>query len=134
MAVLPAGSVTVSGNVEIQEYPSFTWIADRRAGRITSTGDGLEAVKQAVEIILNADRFQWQIYSPYFGMQWENLIGRDPGYVASELQRRMKDAFSTDGRISGIEDFTYSTDGDSLTASFTIRTIYGDIQQEVRIG
>ena len=134
MAVLPEGGTGISGNLELLEDPSLTWIADRRTGRIAGIGDGLEAVKQAVEIILNAGRFQWQIYSPYFGMQWENLIGLEPGYVASELQRRVKDAFSIDGRISGIEDFTYSVEGDTLTASFTVQTVYGDIQQEVRIG
>ena len=40
---------------------------------------GLAAVRQAVEIILSVERFRWQVYRPYSGMQWEGLIGQDPG-------------------------------------------------------
>lgn len=133
MAVLPEGGV-ISGVIEVQDEPSLTWLADRRTGRITGTGDGLAAVKQTIEIILSVERFYWQIYTPYFGMQWDNLIGLDPGYVASELQRRPRDAFSIDRRILGLEDFAYTVEGDAMTASFTVPTVYGDVQQEVTIG
>lgn len=133
MAVLPEGGV-ISGVIEVQDEPSLTWLADRRTGRITGTGDGLAAVKQTIEIILSVERFYWQIYTPYFGMQWDNLIGLDPGYVASELQRRLRDAFSIDRRILGLEDFAYTVEDDAMTASFTVPTVYGDVQQEVTIG
>ena len=53
----------------------------------------------------------WQIYGPDFGMQWQGLIGKDPGYVASELQRRVLDAFSVDSRINGISEFSHSVEG-----------------------
>lgn len=95
--------------------------------------DGQQAMRQAVEIILNIERFYWQIYSPYFGMQWDGLIGQSPGYVASEIQRRLKDAFSTDDRILGISDFTYTSDDESLSASFTVNTVYGSVDQTLEI-
>ena len=53
MAVLPENSIDLSGGVEFVAQPSLTWKIDRAAGRIAGTCDGYDAVKQAVEIILN---------------------------------------------------------------------------------
>ena len=58
------------------------------------------------------ERFRWQIYSPYSGMQWDGLIGQDPGYVASELQRRITEALKMDDRVRGIPSFTYAVEGE----------------------
>lgn len=133
MATLPDTNFGLSGGLQTQEQPSLTWYVNTDTGRIQGTTDGLAAVKQAIEIILNVDRFDWQIYSPYFGMQWSGLLGQNPGYVASEIQRRIKDAFSTDSRILGIENFTYSISGDTMTADFTVSTVYGQINQNVEV-
>ena len=133
MAVTPAGRIDLSQGIRIEEQPSLTWYVDPKTNRIRGTADGLQAVSQTVEIILHVERFWWQIYGPYFGMQWEGLIGQDPGYVASELQRRILDAFSVDRRILGIEGFSYSIEGSSLTASMVVKTVYGDIPQRVEV-
>lgn len=127
MATLPENNLLQSGQITVQEQPSRTWYLDQTTGRIQGVVDRYEAVKQAVEIILNVERFRWQIYSPYSGMQWEGLIGRDPGYVVSELQRRIKDALLMDSRILGIKNFQYTINGDSLTASLVVSTVYGDV-------
>ena len=133
MATLPESNINISNGVVFRNYPSLTFYADPVTRRIPVTADGYKAVKQTIEIILNVERFRWQIYTPYFGMQWNGLIGQNPGYVASELQRRMKDAFSVDNRITGISDFRYSVDGDSLTATLTVNTVYGDVEQTVEV-
>ena len=101
--------------------------------RIQGECDGWQSVRQAVEIILNVERFRWQIYSPYSGMQWDGLIGQDPGYVASELQRRITDALLMDDRVRGISDFAYTVEGNTLRASLTVNTVYGDTQTSVEV-
>lgn len=108
MAVLPENSIDLSGGVEFVAQPSLTWKIDRAAGRIAGTCDGYDAVKQAVEIILNVERYRWQIYQPASGMQWEGLVGQDAGYVATELQRRLQDALLADDRIIGLKNYEYS--------------------------
>ena len=77
MAVLPENSIDLSGGVEFVAQPSLTWKIDRAAGRIAGTCDGYDAVKQAVEIILNVERYRWQIYQPASGMQWDGLVGQE---------------------------------------------------------
>ena len=79
MPTLPTSSIDISAGVTFQQQPSRTWYINRETRRIQGEVDGLAAVRQAVEIILNVERFRWQIYRPYSGMQWEGLIGQDPG-------------------------------------------------------
>lgn len=136
MAVLPiAGSIDISTGVTFEQQPSRTWYIDTDTNRIQGEVTGYEAVKQAVNIILNVERFRWQIYSPNSGMQWDGLIGQDPGYVASEMQRRMLDALRMDDRVCGISNFSYtlSNDGDTMTASVTVNTVYGEVQTTVEV-
>lgn len=133
MAVTPTGGVDLSAGVVFQEQPSLTFWADPETHRIQGTADGLKAVAQSVETALNVERFQWQIYSPYFGVTWKGLVGNDPGYVASELQRRIRDALSVDRRVLGIQDFSYTADDGALTALFTVQTVFGDFRQTVEV-
>ena len=133
MATLPTSTRDLSAGVRFEEQPSRTWYINKETNRLQGECDGLEAVRQAVEIILKVERFRWQIYSPYSGMQWEGLIGQDPGYVASELQRRIRDALSVDSRVTGLSDFSYSVSGNALTASLTVNTVYGDTQTTVEV-
>ncbi len=134
MAVLPeAGASSITSGVTFTQQPSLTWYIDKDANRIQGTADGLVAVRQAVEIILNVERFRWQIYSPNTGMQWYGLIGQDPGYVAAEIQRRMLDALTMDDRIRGISNFEYSVSGSSMTCSVTVNTVYGETQTTVEV-
>ena len=130
MAVLPTGNLP---DVTFQQQPDLTWGIDKTTNRIRGAVTGWEAVRQAVEIILNVERFRWQIYRPYSGMQWNGLIGQDPGYVAAELQRSIQDALRMDDRVQGISNFSYTVSGDMLTASLTVNTVYGEVESSVEV-
>lgn len=133
MATLPVSTLNLNNGVIFQDSPTKTFYVDPTSHRISGMCDNYLAIKQTVEIILNIERFKWQIYSPYFGMQWEGLIGQSPGYVASELQRRMLDAFSVDSRITGISDFQYTVDGDVMTVTVTVNTVYGGVDERMEV-
>lgn len=133
MAILPDTPIDITAGVTFRQQPSRTWYINKETNRIQGECDGLAAVRQAVEIILNVERFRWQIYRPYSGMQWEGLIGQDPGYVASELQRRVTDALTMDDRVRGISGFDYTAEGNTLRASLTVDTVYGDVQTSVEV-
>lgn len=133
MATLPQSTVNLANGVEFVQQPSLTWYINKETNRIQGEVTGIDAVAQAVDIILNVERFRWQIYKPYSGMQWDGLLGQDPGYVASELQRRITAALTMDDRIRGISDFSYTASGNILSASFTVNTVYGDTQTTVEV-
>lgn len=131
MAALPTSSINLSGGLRSERQPSRTWniVNDRICGET----DGWAAVRQAVEIILNVERFRWQIYRPYSGMQWRGLIGQDPGYVTAELQCRLREDLTVDDRVKGISNFQYAVGGDVLTASVTADTVYGGVDASVEV-
>ena len=133
MAVLPTSSINITGGGNFQNQPSLSWYINKETNRIEGTVNGQAAVRQAVEIILNVERFRWQIYRPYSGMEWDGLIGQDPGYVGAELQRRVIDALTVDDRVTGISDYDYTVDGSSLSAVFTVNTVYGSIAESVEV-
>lgn len=132
MPTLPQGG-SLPPIVSVESMPSLTWYINKDTNRIQGTVDNYDAVVQAVQVILNVERFRWQIYSPYSGMQWRGLIGEDPGYVAAELQRRIREALMMDDRVTGIKDFKYSIADDVLTASLTVTTVYGDVQTTTEV-
>ena len=134
MATLPeSGGINLAPGVTFEQQPSRTWYINKEKNRIEGECDGWQSVRQAVEIILNVERFRWQIYKPHSGMQWDGLIGQDTGYVATELQRRVTEALLMDDRVRGISDYTYTIDGNVLKASFTVNTVYGDEQTSVEV-
>lgn len=133
MATLPQADIDLSRGVVFQDQPSLTWIADPVTHRLRGRGDGYEAVRQAVEIIVNVERFRWQIYTPNFGTDLDGLLGNDPGFAASELQRRLADAFLPDSRILGISDFSYTFQDAALTAAVTVDTVFGKVRTTVEV-
>lgn len=90
-------------------------------------------MRQAVEIILNVERFRWQIFLPSSGVQLNDLLGLNFGYVALELQRRIKEALAQDDRILGIADYQCTQKDDFLLASFTVNSVFGDFATETEV-
>ena len=131
--MLPQAGIDLSKGIIFQDQPSLTWIADPVTNRLRGYGDGWEAVRQAVEVILHVERYKWQIYTPNFGTDYDGLLGTDPGYAASELRRRLEDAFLPDNRILRLEDFQWHFNGVSLTAAFTVRTVFGDVPGSMEV-
>lgn len=125
--------VDTSSIVEYGEYPSLTWSIDRATGRIVSMIEGRDAVQQAVEIALSIERYRWQIYSPSFGSELHGLVGKDSGYVMSEIQRRVTDALFADTRINSVDNFSFTVAGESLLATFTVNTVYGAMAAQLQV-
>ena len=133
MATLPQGNGINIQNVVFQSQPGLTWWRDPQTNRIVGQVDGFQAVAQAVEVMLSVVRFRWQIYKPFFGVTWDGLIGLDVGYVAAELQRRVREAVMIDDRVTGVSNYSYKFDGDNLTANITVNTVFGPVNQSVEV-
>lgn len=133
MATLPTASLDLSGGVEFVSQPTKTWHVNKDTNRIDGTCDGYTAVRQTVQAILNIERFRWQIYQPYFGMQWDGLIGQDANWAGTELYRRLTDAFSTDDRITGIESYEYEVNDGEMTVDLSVATIYGTVDTSLEV-
>lgn len=133
MATLPE-VIGFDTDIVIASQPSKTWIIDRDTMQVTYMDDGLEAVRQAVEIALDVERFRWTIYSANFGSELDELVGQDEALITAEIPRLVEGALSQDDRIIQVEDYVFTRTGpDSMHVSFTVRTVYGDLIEEMQI-
>ena len=131
MAPLPDG-VGLDVSLKHTEQPTNTFLIDWSSGQISGMDEGLKAMRQAVEIVLQNERFRWQIYDSNFGTELEDLIGEEYDYIVSELPRRIEEAFSMDSRILSIENFQFAEQGSGkVTVSFDVVTVYGTLSEEV---
>ena len=118
-------------DVEVEDLPTNTFLVDNE--QVAGMNDGLEAMRQAVEIILNVDRFDYQIYTSNFGVELDDLIGESSDYIESVFPGRIRDAFSIDDRILREENYTFTTVGDTMTITFDVVTVFGTFTQEVEV-
>ena len=131
MATLPEG-VGFHAPVNFVDKPTNTFLIDWASRQVSGMDSGLAAMRQAVEIMLQNERFEWQIYSSDFGCELEALIGEEYDYIISEIPRRINDAFSTDSRILSVENFSFSRqEGNSIKCSFDVVTVFGTCGEEV---
>lgn len=135
MATLPEGlpdGVNLDTYLGQERQPTNTFIIDWSARQVSGMDAGLAAMRQAVDIILQTERFRWQIYSSDFGGEFADLAGEEYDYVTSEFQRRAQEALSLDKRILSVENFRFSEPaGDSIACSFDVVTVFGTFAREV---
>ena len=133
MATLPE-VIGFDTDIVIASQPSKTWIIDRNTMQVACMDEGLEAVRQAVEIALDVERFRWTIYSANFGSELDELVGQDEALITAEIPRLVEGALSQDDRVVQVEDYVFTRTGpDSLHVSFTVHTVYGDLIEEMQI-
>ena len=63
-------------------------------------------------------------------MEWEDLWGRPKSYSMPELKKRIEDALLADDRVEAVTDFHFSSNKNSLTASFRVQTVFGTVEAE----
>lgn len=131
MATLPE-VIGFDTDIVVASQPSKTWIIDRNTMQVSCMDKGLEAVRQAVEIALNVERYKWTIYSTNFGSELNDLVGEDEAYIIAEIPRLVEGALSSDNRVVSVDDYVYKkTDTNSMTVSFTVHTVFGDLVEVI---
>lgn len=96
--------------------------------RVNGIIDDYDAIKQAVDKILNTERFVFPIYSENYGSDLNDLIGQDFDYIKVEAERMLDEALRADDRVTGVyvDDVTKVND-DSVLIVGTVETMFGNI-------
>ena len=113
--------------------PSRTLKMDHDYKTITGTIDQIQAVEQAVFLILTTERYQWLIFSWDYGVELQNLIGKDPEYCIPEIERRIREALLQDGRITAVENFQFELNKRKVLTTFTVISIYGEFTTTLEV-
>ena len=131
--MIPQSNIDVELSLDesIETSRTYKMIGDRIQGYT----DGLDALKQAIYKVLNTERYEYPIYSFNYGIELENLIGKDPVYVQIELKRRIRECLLRDDRITEVDNFKFEVNGDEIKCTFDVHSIYGDltVSREVNI-
>lgn len=122
-------NIQIGEEIEIVEEPTFTWKIDFENKRVIGYTDEIEAMKQAIYLILNTERYRHEIYDWNYGIELSDLFGKDKAYAYPELKRRIREALIADDRITDVTDFEFEL------ARFTVNTVFGDTEasREVNI-
>lgn len=120
-------------NLETETQPSLTYALDLESGRIRGKVDRLEALRQAVYLILSTERYDWLIYFWNYGREFKELIGQPKEFVLPELKRCISEALLQDDRITAVDGFEFAMGKDTVHAAFTVRSIFGDLEVETDV-
>lgn len=129
--MIPSTNNILSYDLEMETEPSVNYKMNVKQDIINGTVDELGAMKQVIYKILNTERYQYIIYSWNYGIELMDLFGMPVIYVIPELERRITEALIQDERIESVDDFEFdSSEKRTVKASFTVHTIFGDVQTE----
>ena len=132
--MLPDTGNILKQDFTVRKQPSRTYRL--KNDRVLGYVDGLEAVKQAVNCILNTERFEYVIYSWNYGREFSKLYGRSQGMLESKIKKRIKEALTQDDRIRSVGAFSFSRSGKQLLVTFTVSCDHGvfEAEKEVDMG
>lgn len=134
--MIPKTDIDLTQGFETVRQPSRTYRLDVENNRIAGMVDGMEAVKQAVYLVLNTERYWYPIYSWDYGVELNGLYGQPAGLVYPEIERRITEALMQDDRITEVDGFSFEREKGAVKVAFTVHSIFGDIDtgKEVAIG
>ena len=115
------------------EVPTNThrMLVDRE--RVSGYTDGLEAMRQAVYLILATERYAFPIYSWNYGIELRDLFGQQTTYVIPELRRRITEALMQDDRITNVSDFQFEVVKNKVSTTFLVTTTKGEIEAGMEV-
>lgn len=128
--MIPQVQDDIRQDFTFEALPSKTFRLNHNSLTITGTIDQIQAVEQAVFLILNVERYQWLIYSWNYGVELHNLIGKDPEYCLPEIERRVREALLQDDRITAVQNFEFEINKKQVLTTFTVVSIFGEINVE----
>lgn len=128
--MIPKVEYELGDDYEIEVIPSSTFkiLTDKK--RILGKCDNLEAIKQAVYLMLNIERYKYVIYSANYGVELLDLIGQPIPYVLPELKRRITECLTQDDRITAVENFEFEVNKKTVHCTFTVHSNVGIFESE----
>ena len=125
--MIPKNQDDLKQNFTFATLPSKTFKMNFN-DTIRGSVDDVEALKQAIFLILNTERYEWLIHTWNYGVEFCNLIGKDIDYCIPEIERVIREALLQDDRITAVQNFEFEVNKNKVLTTFTVTTIYGDIE------
>lgn len=125
--MIPAENFTGSTAIE---QPSLTFEMDSKQ-HVRGTCDNIDAIKQAIYLILSVERYTCPIVSWDYGVELVDLIGQPLTYCVPQIEKRIREALIQDDRITRVYDFEFDvTQKGIVTTKFKVDTTAGTVEIE----
>lgn len=131
--MIPQMQDDIRQDFTVSSLSSRTFRLSGETQTITGMLDGIEALKQAVFLILNTERYEWLIHSWNYGFERKGLMGQPVSFVLPEIERRVREALLQDDRITDVRDFTFDIQKKKVLASFAVVSIFGSLSTETEV-
>ena len=114
--MIPQVQDDIKQDFTIETLPSRTFRMNHNNLTIIGTIDEIQAVEQAVFLILNTERYEWLIHS------WDYVV-----------ERRVREALLQDDRITAVQNFEFTVNKKKVLTTFTVVSIFGEINAELGV-
>ena len=128
--MIPNTNDDLQNDFEFEELATNTFKLNIEENKVYGFSDGLEAMKQAIYLILNIERYEYLIFSWNYGIELADLFGQPIPFFLPELERRITEALLQDSRITSVEDFEFEVKKSKVFCTFKVYTIFGEIESE----
>lgn len=128
--MIPANNDNLQVDFQFEELPTNTFFLHISKDSIAGFTDRLQAMVQAIYLILNIERYEHLIYSWNYGIELADLFGQPISFCIPEIKRRITEALMQDSRITGVDEFSFEHKRGKVFTTFTVHTIFGDIEAE----
>lgn len=118
---------------EATEQPTKNYNVHFDKNRIAGFIDEIEALKQAIFLMLSIERYDHIIYSWNFGVEFKDLFGQPIAFVLPEIKRRITECLLQDDRILEVDNFVFETMKGKVHVIYTVHSIYGDFESEKEV-
>ena len=128
--MIPANNDNLQVDFQFAELPTNTFFLHISKDMVAGFADRLQAMIQAIYLILSIERYEHLIYSWNYGIELADLFGQPISFCIPEIKRRIIEALMQDSRITGVDEFNFEHKRGKVFTTFTVRTIFGDIEAE----
>ena len=121
-------------DMEYEEQPSHTFAMNMQKEEVKGYCDDLEAMRQAVFLILSIERYSCSLVSWNYGVELEDLFGMPTTYCIPEIERRITEALLQDDRITKVYNFTFDVPKKGVIhTTFSVDTNVGTVDAEKEV-
>lgn len=128
--MIPVNNDNLQVDFQFEELPTNTFFLHISKDTVAGFADRLQAMVQAIYLILNIERYEHLIYSWNYGIELADLFGQPISFCIPEIKRRITEALMQDSRITGVDEFSFEHKRGKVFTTFTVHTIFGDIEAE----
>lgn len=120
-------------NIVQQKEPDLTYRLNDET--IIGKVDKIESIKQSIYHILSTERYSSPIYDDDYGIELEQYIGKDIGFITASIENELKEALCQDDRITDVRvnSIEKGEQENSCVINFSVYTQYGVLEEEINV-